>query len=227
MAKSPRRVHDAHFNRTAEADQSGTRSTQGSQDPRSTQQRIRHPRSTDYRLEATGTRRDTHPLRVRFFQASAYHRATRTDRIASFSADRPVKGGERLAEKKITDELTVDPRKLIDPADRQFSINQQCRMLDLSRSSYYYQPVGESVQNLALMERIDRLYTARPEMGVRRMHQELTTPDTPVNIKKVRRLMRLMGLEAVGRHRPPCQAQALQTPAGPYDLPVPAQGRGY
>ena len=66
-------------------------------------------------------------------------------------------------------------------------------MLGLSRSSYYYQPVGESVQDLALMERIDRLFTARPEMGVRRMHQELTTAERPVNIKKVR----LMGLEAV------------------------------
>ena len=45
---------------------------------------------------------------------------------------------------------------------------------------------------------MDRLFTARPEMGVRRMHQELTTSNAPVNIKKIRRLMRLMGLEAVG-----------------------------
>jgi len=119
-------------------------------------------------------------------------------RIASFSADRPTEGRERLAEKKITDELTIDPRKLVDPTDQQFSINQQCGVLCLSRSSYYYQPVGESAQNLALMERMDRLFTARPEMGVRRMHQELTTSNAPVNIKKIRRLMRLMGLEAVG-----------------------------
>lgn len=94
--------------------------------------------------------------------------------------------------------MTVDPGKLVDPADQRFSINQQCSILGLSRSSYYYKPVGESAQNLALMERIDRLFTSRPEMGVRRMHQEITTLDTPVNIKKVRRLMRLMGLEAVG-----------------------------
>jgi putative transposase len=47
------------------------------------------------------------------------------------------------------------------------------------------------------MERIDKLFTDRPELGVRRMHQELTTPDVPVNIKRIRRLMRLMGLEAV------------------------------
>lgn len=47
------------------------------------------------------------------------------------------------------------------------------------------------------MERIDKLFTDRPELGVRRMHQELTTPDQPLNIKRIRRLMRLMGLEAV------------------------------
>lgn len=48
------------------------------------------------------------------------------------------------------------------------------------------------------MERIDRLFTARPELGVERMCQELTSPEQPINIKRVRRLMRLMGLEAVG-----------------------------
>jgi len=48
------------------------------------------------------------------------------------------------------------------------------------------------------MLRIDKLFTERPEMGVRRMHQELTTEVEPLNVKRIRRLMRLMGLEAVG-----------------------------
>jgi putative transposase len=94
--------------------------------------------------------------------------------------------------------LIVDRRVLIDPADGQFSIAQQCALLGLARSTYYYQPAGESAENLALMERIDKLFTARPEMGVRRMYHELNTPANPVNIKRVRRLMRLMGLEAIG-----------------------------
>ncbi len=94
--------------------------------------------------------------------------------------------------------MIVDRRVLIDPADGQFSIAQQCALLGLARSSYYYQPVGESAGNLALMERIDKLFTARPEMGVRRMYHELNSPANPVNIKRVRRLMRLMGLEAIG-----------------------------
>ena len=97
--------------------------------------------------------------------------------------------------------MTVDRRTLIDPSDERFSVVQQCTLLNLTRSSYYYQAVGESADNLALMERIDKLFTARPEMGVRRMYHELTTLDNPINIKRVRRLMRLMrvmGLEAVG-----------------------------
>ena len=103
-----------------------------------------------------------------------------------------------MAQKKITDELTIDRRTLINGSDEQFSIVQQCQLLGLARSSYYYQPLGESAQNLALMERIDKLFTKRPEMGVRRTCEELTKADNPINIKRVRRLMRLMGLEAVG-----------------------------
>lgn len=90
-----------------------------------------------------------------------------------------------------------DRRRLIEPANEQLSIAQQCQLLSLPRSSYYYQPIGESADNLVLMERIDKLFTERPEMGVRRMHQELSTLNNPVNIKRVHRLMRLMGLEAV------------------------------
>ncbi len=55
--------------------------------------------------------------------------------------------------------------------------------------------MGESATNLALMPRIDKLFTDRPEMGVPRMHQELRTEAEPLNIKRIRRLMRL---EAVG-----------------------------
>jgi putative transposase len=93
--------------------------------------------------------------------------------------------------------LIGDRRRLIDPQYKQLSIVEQCNLLNLPRSSYYYQPSGESAENLALMERIDKLFTERPEMGIRRMHQEVSTIDDPVNIKRVHRLMRLMGLEAV------------------------------
>ena len=103
-----------------------------------------------------------------------------------------------MAQKKITDDITCDRRSLIEPTHPGLSISQQCDLVSIARSSYYYQPAGESSDNLALMHQIDKLFTARPEMGVRRMQKELTRLDKPVNIKRIRRLMRLMGLEAVG-----------------------------
>ncbi|WP_310587714.1 IS3 family transposase [Fibrella rubiginis] len=125
-------------------------------------------------------------------------RATRANRISFVSTDWTAKSRKRLPQKKITDELSADLRLLIDPTYTHLSVNQQCGLLGLARSTYYYQPVGESAQNLALMERIDKLFMARPELGVERMCQELTNSEQPVNVKRVRRLMRLMGLEAVG-----------------------------
>jgi hypothetical protein len=68
---------------------------------------------------------------------------------------------------KITDELTVGLRLLVNFANQRLSISQQWAMLGLSRSTYDFQPVGESAQIMALIERIDRLFTARPELGVR------------------------------------------------------------
>jgi len=59
--------------------------------------------------------------------------------------------------------LRLDRRILINPADEQFSVAQQCSLSGLARSSYYYRPVGETRENLALIERIDKLFTARPE----------------------------------------------------------------
>jgi len=77
------------------------------------------------------------------------------------------------------------------------SVARQCELLDLSRSSYYYEPATESAANLALMALIDREYTAHPFVGSRRMTTWLGGEGHAVNRKLVQRLMRLMGLEAV------------------------------
>jgi putative transposase len=77
------------------------------------------------------------------------------------------------------------------------SVSQQCELLGLSRSSYYYEPATETTENLALMEKIDREYTARPFQGSRRLTTWLQGQGHRVNRKRVQRLMRLMGLEAV------------------------------
>src|SRR5580658_2095159 len=88
-------------------------------------------------------------------------------------------------------------RAWVDPADRVLSVGQQCELLGLSRSSYYYEPATESVENLALMALIDKEYTARPFRGSRGMRAWLRREGHEVNRKRVQRLMRLMGLEAV------------------------------
>jgi putative transposase len=88
-------------------------------------------------------------------------------------------------------------RAWIDAADEVLSVSQQCELLELSRSSYYYEPATASVENLALMAQIDREYTKHPFFGSRRMTTWLRSAGHEVNRKRVQRLMRLMGLEAV------------------------------
>jgi putative transposase len=77
------------------------------------------------------------------------------------------------------------------------SVRRQCELLGLNRSSYYYEPAAETAENLRLMRRIDEEYTAHPFLGSRRMTRWLNEDGEAVNRKRVQRLMRLMGLEAI------------------------------
>ena len=71
---------------------------------------------------------------------------------------------------------------MIAPEHPQLSVTRQCEVVDISRSSWYYRPRGESDRNLHLMREIDEQYLKTPWYGSRQM---------------ARRLMRLMGLQAV------------------------------
>jgi len=81
------------------------------------------------------------------------------------------------------------------------SVRRQCELLGLNRSSWYYRPTGESAENLQWMRRIDEQYLKTPFYGSRKMAAVLG-----IDRKRARRLMRLMGLEALeealGRGRP-------------------------
>jgi putative transposase len=77
------------------------------------------------------------------------------------------------------------------------SVRSQCELLGLNRSTFYYEPTGAAPENLRLMRRIDELYTAYPFYGSRRMTEWLTRHGEEVNRKRVQRLMRVMGLEAI------------------------------
>ena len=86
---------------------------------------------------------------------------------------------------------------MIEPNNAQLSIRRQCELLGLNRASYYHEPVTETIENLRLMRRIDEQYTARPFYGSRRMTVWLNEQGEEVNRKRVQRLMRVMGLEAI------------------------------
>jgi len=77
------------------------------------------------------------------------------------------------------------------------SLSRQCQVLAISRSSFYYTPKGESAENLALMRRLDELFLKYPFYGSRQMVRQLRREDAYVGRHRVRRLMRLMGLEAI------------------------------
>ena len=70
-------------------------------------------------------------------------------------------------------------------------------MLTLSRSGWYYRPAGESEENLALMRLIDEQYLHTPWYGARQMMRHLRREGHRVGRKRIRRLMRLMGLTAI------------------------------
>ena len=83
---------------------------------------------------------------------------------------------------------------MIEPANPDLSIGKQCRLLSISRSSFYYRPKGETALNLALMRQIDEQFLETPFFGVRQMTWHLRNEGHLVNEKRIRRLMRLMGL---------------------------------
>lgn len=86
---------------------------------------------------------------------------------------------------------------LIDPLHPRISLSRQCQLVGVSRSGYYYEPVPASEEELAIMEKIDKIYTDLPFYGSPRITRELRRQNLIVNHKRVARLMRKMGLEAI------------------------------
>ena len=85
-------------------------------------------------------------------------------------------------------------RTLVDRKDRVLPVTRQCRILSLPRSSLYYQRKGESPYNRELMRLIDKQFPDTPFYGVRQMTWHLKSEGHKLNKKRIRRLMRLMGL---------------------------------
>ncbi len=83
-------------------------------------------------------------------------------------------------------------RQMIEPDNPDLSVGKQCKLLSISRSSFYYAPKGETALNLALMRQIDEQFLETPFFGVRQMTWHLRNEGNLVNEKRIRRLMRLM-----------------------------------
>ncbi len=86
--------------------------------------------------------------------------------------------------------------KMVDGKER-LSIRCQCDLVSVNRGSFYYKPLGESEDNLKLMRLMDEHYLKHPTEGVLRVRDFLFVLGIIANHKKVRRLLRLMGLMAI------------------------------
>ena len=85
--------------------------------------------------------------------------------------------------------------------DHGLALKRQAELLDLSRGSLYYQPAVVCAEDLDIMRRIDELHLLWPFMGSRMLRDQLQQQGLVVNRKRVRRLMRLMGIEAIYRRQ--------------------------
>jgi len=88
---------------------------------------------------------------------------------------------------------------VVDRQHPSLPLTRQCRLLDISRSGLYYQPVGILEEDLTVMKLIDRQYLATPFYGARKIAAWLKSQGQQVNRKRVRRLMQIMSLKAIYR----------------------------
>ena len=108
-------------------------------------------------------------------------------------------------------------REMVDRQHPALSTMRQCALMGISRSNVYYRPRGPSPKDLEVMKPIDQQYLATPFYGSRRMAVWLDRQGHPVNRKRVQRLMRTMGLQAIYR-RPRTSQRAPGHKVYPYLL---------
>ena len=93
--------------------------------------------------------------------------------------------------------MCVAQQRVLVQASAEGSVQARCQALGLARSSYYYQPRGESAENLLFMRLLDEEFTDHNFKGVLGLRDHLRLAGHVVNEKRVRRLVRLMGHEPV------------------------------
>jgi putative transposase len=92
---------------------------------------------------------------------------------------------------------SLTQRRSLIEAVKEPSIRRQCELLEISRTAYYYQPCPETEENLQLMRQLDELHLENPVYGSRRLTVMLHRQGSQVNRKRVVRLLKMMGVEAI------------------------------
>ena len=86
---------------------------------------------------------------------------------------------------------------MVDKMNKGITLTRQCELVGINKSTLYYERRPMNQEDIEWMNRIDKLFTQRPYYGARRIQKSLSTPQERVNIKRIRRLMRRMGLLAI------------------------------
>jgi len=102
-----------------------------------------------------------------------------------------------MAKKNFKKGRTVKELQSYIKEDEKISIRHQCELVGVSRSNVYYEPVGESEENLKIMRLMDEHYLKHPTEGVLQLQDFLFLLGFVVNHKRVRRLLRKMGIMAI------------------------------
>jgi len=158
------------------------------QDHRSTRSDVRHPPDPGRQLEEAALA----GLPDVFSNGREVSRQQPTPRRTNCSSRSANSKWSWTFSKKELALSIEDRRRWIDPACPHLTVLQQCDLLSLPRSTYYYQPRPEGQENLRLLRQLDELYMERPYYGSRRMAVTLE-----VNRKRIQRLMRILGVEAI------------------------------
>ncbi len=114
-------------------------------------------------------------------------------KLANWSAELRA----RMAQKEELPTGAPELRRWTDPDEPRISVTRQCALLGLPRRRYYYSPAAASEEDLMLMRRIDAQHLRTPFYGSRRMALHLEEEGFPINRKRIQRLMRLIGIEAI------------------------------
>jgi putative transposase len=106
-----------------------------------------------------------------------------------------------MAKKKVPTLSIQEKRAMIERENKSLSVSRQCEIIDLNRSTYNLNPENkiqeEGILNMELMRLMDEVYNEFPDYGVERMTTALKELGHQVNAKRVRRLFRKMGIEAI------------------------------